>query len=246
MMPEASTTSIHSPAPASTSSRVWTRILVESSSREIFSISVMSWKMETAPMRAPSRKMGERFVITVRDPIDCGRPDSAAPVRRTLTRPELGTMDRRLFPSAFSFGTPRIRAEASLKTMMFASRSIASTPLESEFKMMARKSPFRSGTGPPPSQEMKVVFYQQEGEKPEFPGSRRWRTPMEERGAGEVKAFFEGRGLRKEIHSFEESTHNSELAAQTLNVKVGQIAKTILLIVDDTPVIVVISGDRRV
>ena len=61
-----------------------------------------------------------------------------------------------------------------------------------------------------------------------------------------VRAFFEGRGLRKEIRSFEESTHNSELAAQSLGVEVGQIAKTILLIVDDSPVIVVISGDRRV
>jgi prolyl-tRNA editing enzyme YbaK/EbsC (Cys-tRNA(Pro) deacylase) len=69
---------------------------------------------------------------------------------------------------------------------------------------------------------------------------------MAERGAGDVKAFFESRGLAKEIRSFEESTHNSELAAQTLGVQVGQIAKTILLIVDDFPVIVVISGDRRV
>lgn len=69
---------------------------------------------------------------------------------------------------------------------------------------------------------------------------------MAERGAGDVKAFFEARGLAKEIRSFEESTHNSELAAQTLGVQVGQIAKTILLIVDDSAVIVVISGDRRV
>ena len=69
---------------------------------------------------------------------------------------------------------------------------------------------------------------------------------MDERGASEVRAFFEARGLSKEIHSFDESTHNSELAAQTLGVKVGQIAKTILLIVDESPVIVVISGDRRV
>jgi Cys-tRNA(Pro) deacylase len=93
---------------------------------------------------------------------------------------------------------------------------------------------------------MKVVFYQQEGAKPEFPVAGGRRFLMEERGASEVRNFFEARGLKKEIHSFEESTHNSELAAQTLGVKVGQIAKTILLIVDDTPVIVVISGDRRV
>lgn len=69
---------------------------------------------------------------------------------------------------------------------------------------------------------------------------------MKSRGEQDVRSFFEGRGLRKEIQSFEESTHNSELAAQTLNVEVGQIAKSILVIVDDAPVIVVISGDRRV
>jgi Cys-tRNA(Pro) deacylase len=69
-------------------------------------------------------------------------------------------------------------------------------------------------------------------------------TPM--RGEREVRAFFESRGVRKEIHVFSESTHNSELAARSLGVSVGQIAKTILLLVDDSPVVVVISGDRRV
>lgn len=69
---------------------------------------------------------------------------------------------------------------------------------------------------------------------------------MEERGADEVRAFFEARGVRKEIHTFDESTHNSELAAKMLGVEVGQIAKTILLVVDEKPVVVVISGDRRV
>ncbi len=69
---------------------------------------------------------------------------------------------------------------------------------------------------------------------------------MEERGAGQVRAFFEAAGIAKEIRSFDESTHNSELAAKTLGVAVGQIAKTILLMVDDAPVVVVISGDRRV
>ena len=38
----------------------------------------------------------------------------------------------------------------------------------------------------------------------------------------------------------------SNLIAKTLGVAVGQIAKTILLMVDDAPVVVVISGDRRV
>jgi Cys-tRNA(Pro) deacylase len=72
------------------------------------------------------------------------------------------------------------------------------------------------------------------------------RMHMKTRGEREVRAFFDGLGVRKEIHRFEESTHNSELAARTLGVRVGQIAKTILLLADDAAVVVVISGDRRV
>jgi Cys-tRNA(Pro) deacylase len=69
---------------------------------------------------------------------------------------------------------------------------------------------------------------------------------MRDRGERDVRAFLEGAGIEKEIHSFEESTHNSELAARTLGVEVGQIAKTILLLVDGSPLVVVISGDLRV
>ena len=69
---------------------------------------------------------------------------------------------------------------------------------------------------------------------------------MDARGVEQVRAFFEAAGIAKEIHTFDESTHNSELAAKSLGVAVGQIAKTILLMVDDGPVVVVISGDRRV
>ncbi len=69
---------------------------------------------------------------------------------------------------------------------------------------------------------------------------------MDERGAEQVRAFFQAAGVAKDIHTFDESTHNSELAAKSLGVAVGQIAKTILLMVDDGPVVVVISGDRRV
>jgi len=69
---------------------------------------------------------------------------------------------------------------------------------------------------------------------------------MEARGEREVRKFFEAAGLEKEIRRFAESTHNSELAARSLGVEIGQIAKTILLMADACPVVVVISGDRRV
>jgi len=69
---------------------------------------------------------------------------------------------------------------------------------------------------------------------------------MRSRGENEVRAFFESTGVPKEIHRFGESTHNSELAARSLGVQVGQIAKTILLLSGETAIVVVISGDRRV
>jgi len=75
-----------------------------------------------------------------------------------------------------------------------------------------------------------------------FPGG----AAMRSRGESEVRAFFESAGVSKEIHRFDESTHNSELAARTLGVLVGQIAKTILLLSEETAIVVVISGDRRV
>jgi Cys-tRNA(Pro) deacylase len=66
------------------------------------------------------------------------------------------------------------------------------------------------------------------------------------RGEREVREFFEAAGVAKELHRFAMSTHNSELAARSLGVEIGQIAKTILLMVDATPLVVVVSGDRRV
>ena len=131
-IPFASTTIIHSPAPASTSSSVRTSVRVESSSRDIFSISVTSWKTDTAPISSPSRKMGARSAMTARAPIGWGRPVSGAPVRRTFTKPEFGTMSRRRFPRAFPFSTPSSRAAASLKRKIVPSRSMAITPLAIE------------------------------------------------------------------------------------------------------------------
>ena len=69
---------------------------------------------------------------------------------------------------------------------------------------------------------------------------------MEARGEREVRDYLEARGYRGEVRTFGESTHNAELAARELGVELGQIANTILLLVDGAPVVVVISGDRRI
>src|SRR5512139_4035229 len=141
-IPFASTTTIHSPAPASTSSSVRTRARVEPSSRDILSISVMSWKIDTAPKRMPPRKIGDRLAMTVRAPIGCGRPVSGSPVRRTFTSPEFGTMERSGFPTASPFSTPRRRAAASLNTRIVPSRSMAITPLAIESRARSRNVPW--------------------------------------------------------------------------------------------------------
>lgn len=49
-----------------------------------------------------------------------------------------------------------------------------------------------------------------------------------------------------EILLFDQSTHTSELAAQTLGVKVAQIAKTLMFLADGRPVLVVACGDRKI
>lgn len=48
------------------------------------------------------------------------------------------------------------------------------------------------------------------------------------------------------IQIFEESTATSEEAASVLGCEVGQIAKSICLLVDGAPLLVVASGDQRV
>lgn len=69
---------------------------------------------------------------------------------------------------------------------------------------------------------------------------------MEKRGEPEVRAVLEAHGIDGRIRTFDESTHNAALAAGELGVELGQIANTILLLVDGAPVVVVISGDRRI
>ncbi len=56
--------------------------------------------------------------------------------------------------------------------------------------------------------------------------------------------------IKMEIDSqpieFEQDTHSSELAARALGVEVGQIAKTMVFVADQTPVLVVASGDIKI
>lgn len=78
------------------------------------------------------------------------------------------------------------------------------------------------------------------------PARKEKGTAVATKGEREVREVLEAHGIRGEIRTFSESTHNAELAARELRVELGQIANTILLLVDGAPVVVVLSGDRRI
>lgn len=69
---------------------------------------------------------------------------------------------------------------------------------------------------------------------------------MEVLGTEDVRRFLAARGLDREIHTFTESTENAYLAARALGVDLGQIVKSVLLLADERPVLVLVSGDMNV
>jgi prolyl-tRNA editing enzyme YbaK/EbsC (Cys-tRNA(Pro) deacylase) len=60
----------------------------------------------------------------------------------------------------------------------------------------------------------------------------------------DVKAYLKERGI--EVREFEELTPTSETAAKAVGCSVAEIAKSILFVVGDQPVVAVTCGDRRI
>ncbi|SMC26808.1 Cys-tRNA(Pro) deacylase, prolyl-tRNA editing enzyme YbaK/EbsC [Desulfacinum hydrothermale DSM 13146] len=60
----------------------------------------------------------------------------------------------------------------------------------------------------------------------------------------EVKAYLAQKGVQ--VWEFDQWTPTSELAARAVGCSVGEIAKSILFLVGDRPVVVVTCGDRKV
>jgi Cys-tRNA(Pro) deacylase len=61
-----------------------------------------------------------------------------------------------------------------------------------------------------------------------------------------VQSYLDQFNLGLKITELEESTSTCELAAATLGVMVGQIAKTLVFMADDKPVLIVASGDNKI
>lgn len=65
-------------------------------------------------------------------------------------------------------------------------------------------------------------------------------------GPADVAAALAPYGMSGRISHFEETTYSSADAARAIGCDIGQIAKSICLMVDGTPVLVVASGDSTV
>ncbi len=65
------------------------------------------------------------------------------------------------------------------------------------------------------------------------------------RGSKRLIQYVEENGIETEVVTLDSSTKTSQMAADSLGCEVAQIAKSIVF-TGDSPVVVVISGDRRV
>jgi prolyl-tRNA editing enzyme YbaK/EbsC (Cys-tRNA(Pro) deacylase) len=63
--------------------------------------------------------------------------------------------------------------------------------------------------------------------------------------AARVRACLESHGLAEEIVHFEESTKTAQMAADAMGCELGQIVKSLVFVVDETPVVALVAGDRR-
>jgi len=61
-----------------------------------------------------------------------------------------------------------------------------------------------------------------------------------------VQSYIDRFGLGLKVMEMEDNTGTSDLAAGALGVEVGQIAKTLLFMADERPVMIVASGDVKI
>lgn len=70
--------------------------------------------------------------------------------------------------------------------------------------------------------------------------------PQKKIGSRErVRTFLEARGLDAGLTEFEQSTKTAAEAADAMGCELGQIVKSLVVTVDERPVLALIAGDRR-
>lgn len=61
-----------------------------------------------------------------------------------------------------------------------------------------------------------------------------------------VRVFLVEHGLAEHIHEFEQSTKTAQAAADAMGCELGQIVKSLVVVVDgERPVLALVAGDRR-
>jgi len=63
--------------------------------------------------------------------------------------------------------------------------------------------------------------------------------------AARVRTFLEARGLADSIVHFEQSTRTAQMAADAMGCELGQIAKSLVFVAGQRPVVALVAGDRR-
>lgn len=66
-----------------------------------------------------------------------------------------------------------------------------------------------------------------------------------EASAERVRAFLAAHGLEGGIVRFGQSTRTAALAAEAMGCDLGQIAKSLVFVVDGEPAVVLVAGDRK-
>lgn len=70
--------------------------------------------------------------------------------------------------------------------------------------------------------------------------------PRKQGSAERVRAYLTERGLDGGVHEFEQSTKTAAMAAEAMGCELGQIVKSLVVVVDgDTAVLALVAGDRR-
>ena len=66
------------------------------------------------------------------------------------------------------------------------------------------------------------------------------------KGKARVAGFLAEKGIEARVVTLDDSTKTSQMAADALGCTVAEIAKSIVFAHGDSPLVVVISGDKRV
>jgi Cys-tRNA(Pro) deacylase len=71
-------------------------------------------------------------------------------------------------------------------------------------------------------------------------------APRKQGSRDRVRAFLAAHGLDAGVHEFEQSTKTAAMAAEAMGCELGQIVKSLVVIVDgERPVLALVAGDRR-